>query len=237
MKSILAGVCLTLLASPALAIDAWPACLAPTQDAKALWACNQVLAHGWMPKTTAAATYDHRAQIRLALGNTDSAISDATNALNMLPVAGKETEQDIKDREWAQEIRAESLAVRSAAYRKSGKSAEADADATQALGMATQLTAANPDGVTYNLRAYVLHMIGRDADALPDAVKAAELYPEDPVAIDTRAVIHEALGRRDDAVADYRAALKLAQAQPRSDFVDTYIWFSTQALQRLGEKP
>ena len=57
MKHILAGLGFTLLATPAFAIDAWPQCNSPERNAKTLWACNQVIAHGWMANTIAAATY------------------------------------------------------------------------------------------------------------------------------------------------------------------------------------
>ncbi|HEY2835757.1 MAG TPA: hypothetical protein VGI89_04245 [Rhizomicrobium sp.] len=238
MKRILLGLSLAGLATPAFAIDAWPQCNSPLRDAKVLWACNQVIAHGWMSNTVAAATYENRAQTHLTLGHFDSAVTDATNALKMLPEPGKETGEDVKYVNLASEVRVRSFATRAAAHHKKSENDLADADAAQSLMLANRLIAANPNGQNYWLRAWVSHEMAKDTEALPDATKAVEAAEEPSSAIRLRATIEEALGRKDDAVADYRAALKLLMAlkQP-TQFQTTYIWFNVQALQRLGEKP
>ena len=59
---------------------------------------------------------------------------------------------------------------------------------------------------------------------MPDANKALELSPDHPDALDTRGSIFEALGRREDAISDYkRALIKNPQLQTSID-----------ALKRLG---
>jgi Flp pilus assembly protein TadD len=48
---------------------------------------------------------------------------------------------------------------------------------------------------------------GEDAFGLPDAEKAITLEPKQAAFLETRAEIYEKLGRRADAIADYRSAL------------------------------
>jgi tetratricopeptide (TPR) repeat protein len=238
MKHIVVGLGLTLLATPAFAIDAWPQCNSPERNAKTLWACNQVIGHGWMANTTAALAYENRAQTHLTLGHFDSAIADATNALKLLPEPGKESDEDKKLVNMAASVRVQSFATRAGAYRKKSENALADADETQALALAEQMIAANPVYQYYNLRAWSYNEMGKPADGLPDATKAVEISEAKPAPYSHRARIEEALGRKDEAVADYRAALKLLMALKQPDqFETTQIWFNTQSLQRLGEKP
>jgi len=66
---------------------------------------------------------------------------------------------------------------------------------------------AAPEGTPYNNRAWFYHLIGADAKGLPDVMKALEINPKQPGFIETRAEIYEKLNRRDEAIADYRAAL------------------------------
>ncbi len=73
----------------------------------------------------------------------------------------------------------------------------------------------------YNNRAWALHLKGEDALALPDAEKAVTLAPSSAPSLETRAEIYEQLGRRDDALDDYRAALAIdAGLQPAQDGLD-----------------
>jgi Tfp pilus assembly protein PilF len=62
---------------------------------------------------------------------------------------------------------------------------------------------------SYNGLAWAYHMKGDDAQGLLDANKALALAPGDEGSIEDRAGIYEKLGRRDQAIAGYRAALKL----------------------------
>jgi Flp pilus assembly protein TadD len=53
-------------------------------------------------------------------------------------------------------------------------------------------------------------LAGLDSQGLPDANRAVALAPKDAASIETLAEIHENLGQRDKAIADYRQALSLA---------------------------
>ncbi|GAG93050.1 unnamed protein product [marine sediment metagenome] len=59
---------------------------------------------------------------------------------------------------------------------------------------------------------------------MPDAEKSLELRPNDAHALDTRGSIFEALGRREEAIADFRQALAKNPS----------IQNSKDALKRLG---
>jgi tetratricopeptide (TPR) repeat protein len=80
--------------------------------------------------------------------------------------------------------------------------------------------------MAYNNRGWAYHEKGEDAKALPDAEQAVALEPK-ASRIETRAEIYEKLGRRDQAIADYRAALKL----------DPNHATAMDGLKRLGSKP
>jgi len=69
--------------------------------------------------------------------------------------------------------------------------------------------------------------MGNDAKALPDANKAIGLAPTDANAYETRAEIHEKLGQREEAIADYRKSLSLDPKQK----------LAQDALKRLGAAP
>ncbi len=79
----------------------------------------------------------------------------------------------------------------------------------EAIADYTRLIELKPDSGAYNSRAWSYHLAGRDAEGLPDAEKAVALTPTNSAAIETRAEIFEKLGRRDAAIADYRAALRI----------------------------
>ncbi|MGH7001615.1 MAG: tetratricopeptide repeat protein [Stellaceae bacterium] len=61
----------------------------------------------------------------------------------------------------------------------------------------------------YNNRAWAYHRKGDDQAGLRDVDMALLLAPKNAAVIETRAEIYEKLGKHDQAVADYRAALKL----------------------------
>ncbi|MGH6969046.1 MAG: tetratricopeptide repeat protein [Stellaceae bacterium] len=61
----------------------------------------------------------------------------------------------------------------------------------------------------YNNRAWAYHRKGEDVKGLRDVDMALILAPKNAAVIETRAEIYEKLGKRDQAVADYRTALKL----------------------------
>ncbi len=91
----------------------------------------------------------------------------------------------------------------------------------------TQAIAYHPRDSYYNNRAAAYHLDGEDAKGLPDANTAAAATPDNPDFLETRAEIYEKLGRHDEAIADYRASLKL---DPNDEA-------SKQGLKRLGATP
>lgn len=76
-----------------------------------------------------------------------------------------------------------------------------------------------PDGTSIAIAS------GRAVDALPDADRAIALLPDLAEAHAGRARVYEALGRRDDAIAEYKRALDLKLDDPAE---------VVSALARLG---
>lgn len=94
----------------------------------------------------------------------------------------------------------------------------------QAISDYSEAISLNPNiAAYYNSRGWARHLKEEDAQALPDAEKAVSMSPDNALFLATRAVIYEKLGRRDDAIADYTAALK---ANPR-------LTFAADGLKRL----
>ena len=79
----------------------------------------------------------------------------------------------------------------------------------------------------YNNRAWAYHKKGEDAKGLRDVDLALVLAPQNARVIETRAEIYEKLGKHDQAVADYRAALKL----------DPKMTQASDGLKRLNATP
>jgi tetratricopeptide (TPR) repeat protein len=83
----------------------------------------------------------------------------------------------------------------------------------------------------YNNRAWEYLKSGKAAQGLPDAESALQLRPDVARYLDTRGLIFEALGRREEAIADFRRALSL-------DPHDAELQASSgEALKRLGATP
>ena len=76
-------------------------------------------------------------------------------------------------------------------------------------------------------RAWAYFKADKAAQGLPDVEKSLQLLPDDPGALDTRGHIFEALGRREEAIADFRRALANAPD----------LQGSKDALKRLGASP
>ncbi|MBU6507470.1 MAG: hypothetical protein KGI92_09525 [Alphaproteobacteria bacterium] len=79
----------------------------------------------------------------------------------------------------------------------------------------------------YNNRAWAYHRKGDDNAGLRDVDMALILAPNNAAVIETRAEINEKLGKRDAAIADYRAALKL----------DPKMTQASDGLKRLNATP
>ncbi len=131
-----------------------------------------------------AVVHNARADLYLRLGRYDEAIADANEAIALNPGL----ERAYYNRGWAR--------------MKKGAYDAAIADYTRAIAI-------KPDFSIYNNRAWTHHLKGDDATGLADAEEAVKLAPKNPFCLGTRAAIYDKLGRRDDAIADYRAALAL----------------------------
>lgn len=87
------------------------------------------------------------------------------------------------------------------------------------------LLAGVEEAMELNSRAWALHLLGRNAEALADAELSLSRMPNDTAALHTRGRIREALGQRDDAVADYRQGLRFDPGHPET----------LAEMRRLGE--
>ena len=94
--------------------------------------------------------------------------------------------------------------IRGNARREQGSQDAAIDDYTKAIALRPGFADA------YNNRAWTYHHLkGEDAKGPPDAERAVALQPKVAEALETRAEIHERLGQRAEAPADYRAAREL----------------------------
>jgi tetratricopeptide (TPR) repeat protein len=86
-------------------------------------------------------------------------------------------------------------------------------------------------GDPYNERAWAYFKAGKAAQGLADVKKSLALRPNDARTLDTRGHIYEALGKREEAIADFRRVLSLAA-------YDQEVQASgKEALKRLGVEP
>jgi tetratricopeptide (TPR) repeat protein len=143
-----------------------------------------------------------RADVYLKLARYDDAIADENEAIALNPGL----ERAYYNRGWA--------------HMRKGEYDAAIADYTKAIAIA-------PDFSIYNNRAWSNHLKGNDSGGLADAEEAVKLAPKNPFCLGTRAAIYEKLGRRDAAIADYRAAFALDPRDPEA----------IDALKRLGVGP
>jgi len=119
---------------------------------------------------------------------------------------------------------------RANSYQSLGSQDRAISDYTKAIAVISANASPTLQGdlaTAYNGRAWSYHLEKQDAVGLADAEKAVALAPHDPEAVETRAEIYERLGRKGQAIAGYRDALKL---QPD-------IAGAEAGLRRLGAEP
>jgi|688.fasta_scaffold75404_2 tetratricopeptide (TPR) repeat protein len=142
----------------------------------------------------------------------DLALSDYTKAISMQPTGFV-------------------FDLRGKAYSAKGLRKKAIADFSRAIthGELEMQRYKNKDyavgvGEYYNDRAWERHLAKQDALALPDADQAVRLAPAKAECLETRAEIHERLGHRESAIADYLAAQKL----------DPEVKGAAEGLARLG---
>jgi Tfp pilus assembly protein PilF len=83
----------------------------------------------------------------------------------------------------------------------------------------------------YDARAWAYFKAGQAARALPDVERSLRQHPSDARPLNTRGNIYEALGKREEAIADFRRALSLS---PNDQELQAS---SKEALKRLGADP
>jgi tetratricopeptide (TPR) repeat protein len=116
-------------------------------------------------------------------------------------------------------------------YVAMGQFDRAIADYSKAIKKVPHAIAPHLRAEYYNSRAWAYFKAGKPAQGLPDVRKALELQPNYARALDTRGSIFEALGRREQAIADFRRALSLGANDPEVQAS------GTDALKRLGARP
>ncbi|MEL7058467.1 MAG: tetratricopeptide repeat protein [Acidobacteriota bacterium] len=95
--------------------------------------------------------------------------------------------------------------------------AEQGRNLERALEMIERAVAAAPDQAAYvDSLGWVLHKLGRDAEAVPHLEWAARLSGTDPTVHDHLGDVYRALGRPDEAIEQYRVALDLGAEDPQS---------------------
>jgi tetratricopeptide (TPR) repeat protein len=146
------------------------------------------------------AGYEGLGVVHQDMGFHDLAIADYTRAIALQPTYGA------------------LYVYRANSYQAEGLQDQAIVDYARAITIITPDVARSSPvlhadlATAYNGRAWSYHLKMEDALALPDAEEAVTLAPQSAEAIETRAEVYERLGRRDDAIAEYRAALKLRPA-------------------------
>jgi predicted negative regulator of RcsB-dependent stress response len=170
----------------------WRDCLAKAPDGK-VKACRALIQSG------AAATESELAQAHLNLGmglreqgDSNAALAAFEQALRLAPALAPAYNH--------RGIARLDLGDRRGAIADFGEAIRADAGY----------------GEAYNNRAWTYYRDNRAAEGLADADRAVALLPRESYVWDTRGHIHEALGKRQEAIRDYREAVKLDQRSTSS---------------------
>ena len=210
------GLCLVLMAQPSWAADfktVVKTCNSHLYDLKEMRACGMLATQlSWTDPINHGVAYFLRARAYLNLGKPEYAILDATQTLALLE---QEQPSYAKVLISADALRQRAYAVRSTGYAKTDKPDEAAADREKAISLATQAIDSAPIAGNYLNRAYVYQLLGDNADAMKDAMRAWELTPHNADVLEARGEIYENLGDRSSALADYHAAL---QSDPEQQY-------------------
>ena len=174
-----------------------------------------------------ADSYYNRSAVYLTLGEWKKVVADASKAIELDPGSGgayhnrglahmalaayHEAVEDFTgaiDAGYSQNY-GSTYEFRALALEKADRLEEALADYSRAIDdlQGSKYEHILPEA--YNGRAWVLHRLGRDSEALPDAELSLRLDGKSAAALDTRAHIYERLGRTAQAIADYRHALEI----------------------------
>jgi tetratricopeptide (TPR) repeat protein len=205
---LIAGLALFALPNAATAQQAdILRCNSAPLNAEQTSACTALL-HAPLPPGDMATIHYRRALGYQALERLDDAITDASQAIELLGKIDRKIGR-------MEALKYRTYQLRAKLYSVKGQGDLADADIEQAVALTDP--AGKSDARSYNSRAWAYHLIGEDAKALPIVMKSLQLETS-PNALETRAEIYEKLGRREEAIADYRAALARAPAmQPAKD--------------------
>jgi len=184
-----------------------------------------------------AFAYASRAAVHMAKGEHEQAVADYTrliaidgklaaayNSRARAYHASKDYERAIADFTKAIELDANNVDAylgRSLVHFEMG-------DFDRAIGELDRAIAIDPrNAIAYNNRAWVYLKAGRAALGFADAKRSLELRPQEAFSLDTLAHILEAMGRREEAIEAFRAALA----------VDPSLKESIEGLKRLGAEP
>jgi tetratricopeptide (TPR) repeat protein len=214
---------------------------------RAMAACNRLIESGTLSKDRLAFVYGARAAVHQRKGGLDQAIADHDQAIRLLTEARPtswelaffhfsrgdlyrsrgEVDQAIEDYNHAIRIAPKwdkPYSQRGAIYFNKG-------DFERALADISQVISFRPDSeriaYAYDARALVYLKMGQAASGLADADRAIELQSNAAGYYVTRAHLYEAVGRKQEAIADLRQARMLSPA--RTDIDDE--------LKRLGVEP
>jgi tetratricopeptide (TPR) repeat protein len=210
------------------AADLWQECLNQQSD-QALSACTQIIEGKTEPGERLAHAYNMRALAYERMGQSDAAIADFSQSIQLMKQAGKsdwelafiyfmrakmhrakgELDQAIADHTESIQVAPgwdKSYNARGAIYFQMG-------DFAHALDDISKVISFRPDSsrvaASYAIRALLLRRMGEPAKGLSDADRAIELDPNSALALYVRSVIYETLGRNDEATAGMRAALAI----------------------------
>jgi len=216
-------------------------------DDRQIYACDRIIERGNLDKMKLASILGVRSNIYESKGDLDHAIADLDEAIRLMGEVcprcwalafnhtmraayyGRKGELDRAILDYSESIRiapkwGHNYAARAQTYAEKGDYERALADISQAI-------ASRPDShafaYMYVARAMVYGKMRQPARGLPDADRAIELDPKFGEAYFVRGQLHEALGRRQEAIADFRRALALEPA--RTEIADE--------LKRLEAQP
>jgi len=204
---------------PARADDA-DTCAKASGDV-AIAACTRLIASGRYKGRDLAIFYTNRAYMWRAKGDLDGAIADYDQAIRHDPKYTTAyinrgnawgTKRDV-DRAIADLNEAIRLDPKNAlAYRKRGDMWGARGYNERAIADYTEVIRLDPkDALSYLGRCSVRAIAGRNLpQALSDCDQALRLRPNDVTTMGTRGLLYLRLGRLDDAIVEFDAALKLA---------------------------
>lgn len=166
--------------------NAWRDCEGG-EPSKAIEGCQLLIDSGLAQDAELAEFHLRQGKALRDRGDFDRALSSITTALSIAPTPA-------------------AYALRGTVLYKKQNFDAAIADYSEAIRRDAR------NGEALNNRAWTYYRMGRARDALPDADAAVRLLAKQAYAWDTRAHIHAALGDREAAIRDFRAALAIDPA-------------------------